>query len=285
MAGKPIDQAIGVRRLGLGISGPHGTSLLAPESTHAIIHRAYELGVRLFDTAPSYGAGEAERRLGEALKRLPRFECIISTKVGVTSSGMARRVRDFSPDGVRRSIDGSLKRLGLHRLDWLFLHGPAPSELTPELLKMLAELKVSGQIGALGVAGRGGEIDAALATGLFSVFMAPVHAGLKSWDIERLIQLKATGAELIGFQTLAPALPRFPMPTTVGAAWRLARGLAARPMGSSDTRMTASESLAWALTYGGAHRVITTTTRLDHLEQNVRAASYATPPQLGGPSA
>jgi aryl-alcohol dehydrogenase-like predicted oxidoreductase len=177
--GNPIDQAIGVRRLGFGVSGLHGTKMLSPAYTHALIHRAYELGIRLFDTAPSYGAGEAEIRLGEALKRLPRFECIISTKVGVSSSGLMNRTRDFSPDGVRRSIDASLKRLEINRLDWLFLHGPAPSELTPELLKMLAEIKVSGQIGALGVAGRGPEIDAALETGLFSVFMAPVHAGLR----------------------------------------------------------------------------------------------------------
>ena len=71
-----------MRRLGFGVSGPHGTPLVHPGATADMIYRAFDRGVRLFDTGPSYGAGEAERRLGEAMRRLPRLECIISTKAG-----------------------------------------------------------------------------------------------------------------------------------------------------------------------------------------------------------
>ena len=134
------------------------------------------------------------RRLGEALASMPPYDPIVATKAGVLSSGLTKRSRDFSPDGIRRSIEGSLRRLRRSRVDWLFLHGPAPSDLTDELLKTLVDLKFKGDIGALGVAGRGGELDAAAATGQFTVFMTPVHAGLNSVQIDRLARLKAARA-------------------------------------------------------------------------------------------
>ncbi len=274
MSERVSDNSMGVRRLGFGVSGPHGSSMISAAATEDMVIRAFDLGVRLFDTAPSYGNGEAERRLGEALRRRPRFECIVSTKVGIVSSG-ARKRRDFSPDGVRRSIDASLKRLRIQRLDWLFLQGPAPAELTDGLLKVISEERFAGRVGMLGVAGRGPEIDAALATGQFGVFMAPVHAGLQPYQVERLNRLKATGAELIAFQTLTPTLPRLPMPTSPGALWRLGRTVIGRSTETSRIRKTAGESLLWALTEGGAHRVLTTTSRMSHLEGNVAAVEDA----------
>jgi aryl-alcohol dehydrogenase-like predicted oxidoreductase len=268
------DNASGVRRLGFGVSGPHSSPMISPRDTEEMIDAAFALGVRLFDTGPSYGNGEAERRLGLALQRLPRYDCIVSTKAGIRASG-ARPVRDFSPDGVRRSIEGSLKRLHVQRLDWLFLHGPAAPELTDGLLNVLAEARSDGTVGMLGIAGRGPEIDAAMATGLFGVFMAPVHAGLAPYQIDRLKRLKATGAELIAFETLMPTLPRLPAPTSPGATWRMMKWLAGRAKETSQVRKSAADSLLWALNEGGAHRVLTTTSRLSHLEENVAAVRNA----------
>lgn len=269
------DASIGVRRLGFGVSGPHGSSLISPRATEDMIDAAFALGIRLFDTAPSYGNGEAERRLGSALQRLPRYECIVSTKAGVHTAG-GRKVRDFSPDGVRRSIDASLKRLRVQRLDWLFLHGPAAGELTDALLKAIADEQFAGRIGMLGVAGRGPELDAALSTGQFKVFMAPVHAGLAGYQIDRLQRLKADGGELVAFETLAASLPRLPAPTSAGALWRLARTLAGRSSpATARGRAPAGDSLRWALSDGGAHRVLTTTSRIDHLEANIAAVTDA----------
>lgn len=271
MATRSSDKAIGVRRLGFGVSGPHGSPMVAARDTAHMIERAFERGVRLFDTGPSYGSGEAERRLGEVLKRLPRYECIISTKAGIQSSGLGKRTRDFSAEGVRRSVEASMKRLGVQRLDWLLLHGPASAELTDELLKMLVELKFKGDVAALGVAGRGGELDAALTTGLFTVFMAPVHAALSQPELDRLNRIKASGAELVGFEALIPAMRRYPAPLTAGATWRLARTLIGRGRQAPPTPMTVEECLYWALFEAVAHRVVTTTTSLDHLESNISA--------------
>ncbi len=282
MVQRTSDNAIGVRRLGFGVSGPHGTPMVHPITTVNMIHSAFAYGVRLFDTGPSYGAGEAERRLGEAMLRLPRLECIVSTKAGITSSGLARRIRDFSAGGIRKSVEASLRRLGMRRIDWLFLHGPAPSDLTDELLKALDDLKRQGDVAMLGVAGRGAELDAALETGQFGVYMLPVHAALKPEQLERVQKLKASGAEIVGIETLAPALPRFPKPVSPGATWRLARALLGRAGRALPTPMTVEECLSWALGEGGCHRVLATTTRPEHLEANAYAVSTPSSGRLIG---
>jgi len=265
------DKSHGIRRLGFGVSGPHGTPLVSAEQTYHMIEHAFSRGIRLFDTAPAYGAGEAERRLGEAMKRLPRYECIISTKVGITSSGLAKRKRDFSPDGVRRSLEASLKRMKLTRIDWLLLHGPSPRELNDTLVKTLVDIKFGGEVGAIGIAGRGEELDAAIATGQFTVFMAPVHAALPPDQIERLRRIKSTGAELVGIEALSPAHRKFPAPVSPGSTWRLARSLLGRSQASAATPMSPEECLHWALYEAVAHRVVTTTTRMEHLDANINA--------------
>jgi hypothetical protein len=278
------DKSIGVRRLGFGVSGPHGTPLMSPSQTHHMIDFAFESGVRLFDTAPLYGNGEAERRLGEALRRLPRYECIVSTKAGATSSGLTGRARDFSPDAIRRSVEASLKRLRVTYIDWLLLHGPTSNELTDELLKTLVDLKYSGLITSLGVAGRGPELDAALSTGQFSVYMAPVHAALPQDALERLNRIKASGSELVGIEVMAPAHRRFPAPISMGATWRLARALLGKGKPAPPTPMTPEECLWWALYEAVAHRVVMTTTSMDHLRGNVGIVEQRTGSGLIGSS-
>jgi len=236
-----------------------------------ILH-AYALGIRMFDTGPSYGAGEAERRLGEALARLPPYDPIVTTKVGVHSSGIKRRERDFSPDAVRRSVDGSLKRLRRARIDCLYLHGPAETELTDKLLRVLGDLRSEGRVVSVGICGRGAELEAAMRTGEFTHFMAPVHAGLKSAAKERLYQLRAAG-ELVGIEVMTTANPRFPLPVSAGATWRLARAVMGWSPDRAATPMTPAEALCWGLNDGGAHRVITTTSSIAHLEANVWAVN------------
>jgi D-threo-aldose 1-dehydrogenase len=104
----------------------------------ATVETAWTLGVRYFDTAPHYGLGLSERRLGAALASRPRNAYVLSSKVGrllepaervegVDDEGFAvpathRRVWDFSHDGIQRSLAQSLERLGLDRLDIVFLH-------------------------------------------------------------------------------------------------------------------------------------------------------------------
>lgn len=284
MTQRPSDPSSGIRRLAFGVSGPLGTGLVSADHVEALVIRAFELGIRDFDTGPSYGDGEAERRLGLALKRLPGWGTMAFTKAGIQSGPLLARTRDFSPDGVVRSIEASLKRLNRPKIDRLFLHGPAPSELTDGLFKLLIEEKFSGRVGTVGIAGRGAELDAALETGIFSSFMTPVHMGLTDEQKARLHRLRSAGVEIIGIETIGPNLSRLPLPVSVGAVWRDAKTIAGRsaPRLPRSQRLSPPQAVVWALTTGGADRVVITTTKIRHLEQVVEAVSNIRRPRLIG---
>ncbi|SDS52526.1 D-threo-aldose 1-dehydrogenase [Streptomyces sp. TLI_053] len=143
------------------------------------ITAAWDRGIRYFDTAPHYGLGLSERRLGTVLRGLPRDEYVLSTKVGRIlepaptaggddlANGFAvpathRRRWDFNAEGVRRSIEESLNRLGLDRIDIAYLHDPdnhaeqALDQAYPELER----LRTEGVLGAIGVGMNQAELPA-----------------------------------------------------------------------------------------------------------------------------
>jgi len=153
-------------RLGLG-TAPLGNlySAVSDEDARATVDAAFDRGVRVFDTAPLYGHGLAERRLGQALGSRPRDEIVVSTKVGrlltpgsPDPASMFRDVPnevphfDFSADGVRRSLDASLDRLGLDRVDVVLIHDP--DDHLPEAMHAavpaLVALRDEGVVSAIG---------------------------------------------------------------------------------------------------------------------------------------
>ncbi len=166
--------------LGFGGASIGGLYHAVPEDEAvAVARRAWDLGVRLFDTAPLYGYGAAERRVGTALRDRPRDAFVLSTKVGrlvlqanavppgadidpqrvggrddATYADVAGRriVFDYSADGIRRSIEASLERLGLERIDIALIHDP-DSHWQPaiaEAYPALARLRDEGLIRAIG---------------------------------------------------------------------------------------------------------------------------------------
>jgi D-threo-aldose 1-dehydrogenase len=164
--------AVEVTRLALGCAGLG--NLYRPvtdEAALATVEAAWDAGVRTFDTAPHYGLGLAERRLGAALRDRPRDAYTVSTKVGrllVPSAdgrpgddaahGFAvpathRRVWDFSADGVLRSLEASLDRLGLDRVDVALLHDPDDhaEQALREAYPALERLRDEGVVGAIGI--------------------------------------------------------------------------------------------------------------------------------------
>jgi D-threo-aldose 1-dehydrogenase len=129
-----------VTTMGLGGTGL-GNMYRAVDADAAIatVHAAYEKGVRYFDTAPVYGFGLSESRLGQAIKSLPRNEIVISSKVGYDLVPIRpdelkpalwdkpppfRADFDYSRDAVMRSLEGTLKRLGADYVDMLAIHDP-----------------------------------------------------------------------------------------------------------------------------------------------------------------
>jgi D-threo-aldose 1-dehydrogenase len=152
---------------------------------------AWERGIRYFDTAPHYGIGTSERRLGERLRGLPREEYLVSTKVGRlldpgpgtgddhdsafwVSDHHVRRW-DFSAAVVRASHQASLERLGLDRVDILFAHDPeeGPTEQAfAEGLPALARMREEGLVGAIGVGSKDADVcTRAVRTGLIDLVM------------------------------------------------------------------------------------------------------------------
>jgi D-threo-aldose 1-dehydrogenase len=134
----------------------------------ATVDSAWELGIRYFDTAPHYGLGLSERRLGSALAGRPRNDYVLSTKVGrllepvdhpagldddgFVVSATHRRVWAFSRDGIRRSLEESLGRLGLERVDIVYLHDPDDhwDDVIKSGYPALAELRDEGVVRAIG---------------------------------------------------------------------------------------------------------------------------------------
>ncbi|MBO2451856.1 aldo/keto reductase [Actinomadura barringtoniae] len=163
--------ALGLSALSFG-SAPIG-GLYAPvdggvDGGVDVVRRALEVGMTYLDTAPHYGAGTAERVIGEALKDVPRESFTISTKVGrllrprrdgeapddegFPGEPALKREWDFSGDGIRRSLESSLERLGLDRVDAVYLHDPDDHEeqVYTEAYPALARLRDEGVIAAIG---------------------------------------------------------------------------------------------------------------------------------------
>lgn len=145
---------------------------VSDERSRDVLTAAWDSGIRTFDTAPHYGLGLSERRLGAFLREHPRGDFTISTKVGrllVPNPDFAGGrdlehgfdvpddlVRRFDPsaDGIRRSLDESLQRLGLDRVDILYLHDPDVYDLDRGLregLPALAALRDEGLVSRIGV--------------------------------------------------------------------------------------------------------------------------------------
>jgi D-threo-aldose 1-dehydrogenase len=176
---RPIGRtAISVSSLSFGCAsvGNLGTAI-SDEQAHEVLSRAWDAGIRYFDTAPRYGRGRSEERLGRFLADKPRDTYVLSTKVGrVLRPGtkvaegegfvdpLAYDVHhDYSAGGIAESLEGSRKRLGVEQIDIVYVHDIGPythpdpqgelyyTELMQTGMPYLAELKARGAIGAYGL--------------------------------------------------------------------------------------------------------------------------------------
>ncbi|MEU8781281.1 aldo/keto reductase [Streptomyces sp. NPDC048637] len=166
---------VAVTSLGFGAAAIAGLfSPVGEDEAAAAVEAAWDAGIRYFDTAPHYGLGLSEHRLGAVLRTKPRDTYTVSTKVGRLlvpieggghegdpgddlAHGFAvpathHRLWDFSADGVRRSLEESLTRLGLDRVDLVLLHDPDDHEEQAfrDAYPALEELRSQGVVGAIG---------------------------------------------------------------------------------------------------------------------------------------
>lgn len=148
-----------------GVSLGNEFEFVTDAQAEATLEAAWEAGVRYYDTSPWYGLGLCERRFGRFLHTKPRDEYILSTKVGkllkASPSNQAKKyfpftpspndpVFDYTADGVRRSVEDSLQRLGVDRIDMLFVHDLSPDTIwLPDDWQALFKIAEKGAFPAL----------------------------------------------------------------------------------------------------------------------------------------
>jgi len=192
---------------------------VADDEAHRVVEAAWQAGIRFFDTAPLYGHGLAEQRLGAVLRAKPREEFVLATKVGrllradaPPEPGQAYKgvppvnpTYDFSYDGVMRSVEESLARLGLDRVDVLHIHDPDEhfEDALAGAYRALDRLRAEGTIRAVGAGmnqaemlvrfAREADFDCFLLAGRYTLLDRTGAAELLPLCVEKSIAIIAGG--------------------------------------------------------------------------------------------
>jgi len=210
------DTGVRITELGFGAASLGNLYRETSETdARAAVDEAWDRGIRYFDTAPHYGLGLSERRLGATLAGRPRDDYVLSTKVGrllvpnehptgrdpdfVVPDDL-RRHWDFSRDGILRSLEQSLDRLGVDSVDILYLHDPDQHDERSAWLgaETLAELKSQGVIRARGVGtNSGAQLPALFEADAIDVAMLAGRYTLLEQDDAALASAAATGKSIV----------------------------------------------------------------------------------------
>ena len=143
---------IHVSEIGLGawqLGANSGWDDMTEKEAVEMVHKSIDLGINFFDTAPNYGLGTSESRLGKALKGYDRSKIVVNTKFGHTDAGGT----NYSANYIRESLEGSLKRLQMDYVDSLIIHNPPFENLDGnknDHYDILERLKAEGKIKAYG---------------------------------------------------------------------------------------------------------------------------------------
>ncbi|MFA5968425.1 MAG: aldo/keto reductase [Sphingomonas sp.] len=254
----------------------------------AVLSRAYELGVRLFDTADMYGNGHNEELLAHFLKN-GQADAFIATKFGIRkASGVYARTIDNSPDYVRQACDASLRRLGVEQIGLYYVHRAEAGRPIEETMQALAELVQAGKIAHIGLS----EVSAdtlrrAHAVHPVAAVQSEYSLTTRDMEAEMLPACRELGIAFVAYSPLGRGLlsgtidrdslaendfrrnaPRFGDEALKANTARLdtLRAIA-------DQREAAPSQVALAWVLAKSAFTIPGTKRLGYLEQNIAAAS------------
>ena len=251
-----------VNRLGFGAMRLTGEGIWGepenPEEAKAVLRRVVEIGVTLIDTADSYGPDVSERLIGETLSPYPEG-VTIATKGGLVRPGPGDWRPNGRPEHLREACEGSLRRLGLERIDLYQLHRIDPDVPAEESLGALSELRDEGKIRHIGLSEVGVE-EIQQAQEIVPIVTVQNRYNLTYRDSEDVLDY--CEQEGIGF------IPWFP----------LATGDLAKDGGSLDEISANHDArpsqiaLAWLLQRSPVILPIPGTSSVEHLDENASAA-------------
>jgi D-threo-aldose 1-dehydrogenase len=300
-----------VTRVGLGTAALGGLFEVVGEAAAIeTVERAYDLGIRFFDTAPLYGHGLSERRLGCALDGQPRDEFAVATKVGrllrsgatpdesQLSGGLERwkgvppvnPVFDFSYDGVLRSLEESLGRLGLDRVDVLHIHDP--DEHSEEALggayRALERLRREGVIRAIGAGmnqadmlmrfAREGEFDCFLVAGRYTLLDQKALREFLPLCVERGIGVIAGGVYNSGI--LADPRPGAMYDYAPAAAELVERALRLQAVSARHGVPLKAAAIQFPLAHPAVVSLLLGARSVTELDENLELLRTPVPPEL-----
>ena len=252
-----------VRRLGFGAMRLTGNGIWGEPRDHdeaiRVLRRAVELGVNFIDTADSYGPEVSERLIAEALYPYPA-DLVIATKAGLERPGPDQWTENGQPEHLRAACDGSLRRLRVERIDLYQLHRIDPKVPAEDQLGTLKELQAQGKIRHIGLS----EVTVAQiehARAIVPVVTVQNRYSLADQSAEDVLNYCERSD--IGF------IPWFPL-----AAGDLTAAGGAIDRTAARLKVTTSQlALAWLLWRSPVMLPIPGTSRVEHLEENVAAAS------------
>lgn len=294
---RSLGQGLVVSSLGLGCMGMSAFYGATDEAESVrTLHRALELGCTFLDTAEMYGPHTNEELLGRALMG-KRHQAVIATKFGIraetTPDGQMRRVVDGTPGNVRRSVEGSLKRLCTDFIDLYYQHRIDPNVPIEETVGALSDLVNEGKVRYLGLSEAGAE-TIRRAQRVHPIAAVQSEYSLWSRDIEAAVipTLRELGIGLVAYSPLGRGFlsGRFHSPEELDA--HDFRRLQPRLIGDNLTRnqriaeqvralasrkgiSMGQVALAWVLAQGADIVPIPGTKRRTYLEENWQALEVA----------
>jgi len=293
MERRTLGRGLEVSALGLGCMGMSAFYGSADEDEGiATIQRALEIGVDFLDTAEMYGPFENEKLVGNAVAG-SRDDYVIATKFGVRPergpNGEWKRVLDGSPENVRRSVEGSLERLGTDRIDLYYQHRMDPNVPIEETVGAMAELVEEGKILHIGLSEAAPErIRRAHAVHPITAVQTEYSLWTRDLEAEILPTLRELGIGLVAYSPLGRGFlsGRFKSPEELDADDFRRKGprftganleanleLAGKVEGLAEEKgvTPAQLALAWVLAQGDDIVPIPGTKRRSYLEQNAEA--------------
>ncbi len=284
-----------VSELGLGCASYWGMARFPERDAIALVQAALDLGITVFDTGASYSGGNAEPRLGRALRGHDVDRLLVSSKAGTELDRRGRLHKDFSPPSIRASVERSLRRLQLPVLPLLYLHGCPPRQWNDDLRRCLDDLKQAGLIRWAGLNSFDpAALDAAVEEPMFDAVMLDYNV-LRPQRAASIGRLADAGKAVVAGTSLARAgfaLHPLRIRRTTDI-WYWMRALATsradllaaqrlRFLNRVEGWSAAQLALRHVLDHPRLSCAMFGTTRLAHLQQNVAVSGRSMPADVAG---